>query len=244
MKPFILTSILLLSLSFTTNAQRPVAVIELFTSQGCSSCPPADKLLAQTMDDAKKNGQNIIALSFHVDYWNRLGWADPFSDAAYSERQSDYVEAMHLRSAYTPQMVVNGQYEFVGSNSKDLKAALEKALKSEPAAVFITLTATTNGEGAPQISYELNGDYAGCEVHFALVSLHETTAVARGENSGRELKNENVVRQFLTLSAQANGEANFKAAPLPRLGNMAIFGFVQHPDGRIVAAASATMRAD
>jgi hypothetical protein len=228
-------------ISITAIAQRPVAVIELFTSQGCSSCPPADKLLAQTISEAKKDGRNIIALSFHVDYWNRLGWADPFSDRAYSQRQSDYVEAMHLRSAYTPQMVVNGWDEFVGSNSKDLKAALEKALKDRPAAAFKTLGATAKGSQPPRLRYELEGDYVGCELHFALVSLTETTAVKRGENGGRELENANVVRQFITIPAQASGEVVFEADPLPFTANLGIIGYIQHPDGRIVGAAVAKM---
>ncbi|MBI1224448.1 MAG: DUF1223 domain-containing protein [Bacteroidetes bacterium] len=220
-------AIVLLGFSLNIYAQNPVAVIELFTSQGCSSCPSADKLLDQTISEAKKDGRNIIALSFHVDYWNRLGWADPFSDKAYSQRQSDYISTMHLRSAYTPQMVVNGEYEFVGSNNKDLKSALEKALNTEPIASFKTLKAIIKGNNAPHIKYELEGDFEGCNINFALVSLNEITSVKRGENGGRELKNENVVRQFITIPAKANGELNFENTPMPASENMAIVSYIQ-----------------
>ena len=110
---------------------EPIAVIELFTSQGCSSCPSADKLLAQTLSDAKRDNKLIIALSFHVDYWNRLGWTDPFSDKKYSQRQSDYASAMQLRSVYTPQMIVNGSTEFVGSNEKELKKYFRQHYKDK-----------------------------------------------------------------------------------------------------------------
>lgn len=223
--------------SFGVKAQQPIAVIELFTSQGCSSCPSADRLLAQTISDSKKNGQNIIALSFHVDYWNRLGWADPFSEEQYSQRQANYVEKMHLRSAYTPQMVVNGQYEFVGSNKSDLKKALEKALATKPTASFKSLKASFGNGDKLQMEYELEGDYAGCELHFALVSLHEKTSVKRGENGGKELENENVVRQFITRRANASGEIIFDKNSMPARDNLAIVAYVQHPDGRIIGGA-------
>ncbi len=87
-------------------AFEPVAVIELFTSQGCSSCPPADKLLSKTITEARSNNSKIFALSYHVDYWNRLGWADPFSDKKYSDRQSLYASVLNPGRVYTPQMVI------------------------------------------------------------------------------------------------------------------------------------------
>ena len=246
MKQLILFITVLVGFSIHANAQQPFAVIELFTSQGCSSCPPADKLLSQTIGEAKKDGRKIIALSFHVDYWNRLGWADPFSDKKYSQRQSDYVAAMGLRSAYTPQMVVNGTQEFVGSNSRDLEMALKNTLATKPTVSFKSLTATIKTGNPPQLKYELEGDFAGCEIHFALVSLNETTAVKRGENGGRDLKNENIVRQFITIPATASGELNFEKMPIPAAsGNLAIVGYVQHgEDSRIIGASFAVLGFD
>ena len=100
------------------SASKSIAVIELFTSQGCSSCPPADDLIGSY---AKQNDQSVICLSFNVDYWNRLGWKDVFSNAAYSQRQQQYAQVLHS-GVYTPQAVINGKYQFVGSDKKNIQA--------------------------------------------------------------------------------------------------------------------------
>src|SRR5258708_28691391 len=97
------------------SAQNPV-VIELFTSQGCSSCPAADKNLAEIIEKAEVNGQQVIGLSFHVDYWNYIGWKDPYSKAEFTERQRKYSAHMNSESVYTPQMIVNSEKEFIGSD--------------------------------------------------------------------------------------------------------------------------------
>src|ERR1700747_995744 len=93
---------------------RKAVVVELFTSEGCSSCPPADKLLINFREQHRNDGVEIIPLGFHVDYWNRLGWRDRFSSAAYSQRQEDYADRMKLGGPYTPQMVADGETQFVG----------------------------------------------------------------------------------------------------------------------------------
>src|SRR5687767_13376254 len=103
---------------------QPV-VVELFTSQGCSSCPPADALLRRIASDPDLRGR-VIPLAFHVDYWNHLGWRDPFSQRAWSQRQGDYIRAMKLESAYTPQIVINGKREMVGSSSGAVYRAIEE----------------------------------------------------------------------------------------------------------------------
>ena len=106
----------------TKNLENRVVVLELFTSQGCSSCPPADRLLGKYAND-----ENVIALSFHVDYWNRLGWKDPFSSAAYSRRQKDYAGLFKLNGVYTPQLVANGEKEMVGSNATKISNTIRTA---------------------------------------------------------------------------------------------------------------------
>src|SRR5438445_2521237 len=112
-----LPALFLFSLVKIASAQNPV-VIELFTSQGCSSCPVADKNLAEIIEKAETNGQQVYGLSFHVDYWNDIGWKDPYSKAEFTERQKKYASIRSFENIYTPQMIVNGETEFVGSDRK------------------------------------------------------------------------------------------------------------------------------
>src|SRR5437764_11128579 len=118
-------------------------VVELFTSQGCSSCPLADALIHDIVNDPAMRGR-VIPLAFHVDYWDSLGWRDPFSSKEWSERQVRYARTIHLSSAYTPQAVVNGTREFVGSSRAAMSAALEKASNEKPRGE-VTLTARREG---------------------------------------------------------------------------------------------------
>jgi len=222
------------------NTAQPFALIELFTSQGCSSCPAADKLLAQTIKKAKQNGSNIFALSFHVDYWNRLGWADPFSTSDFSQRQRDYAEQLNLSSVYTPQMIVNGNKEFVGSDESVLKEALKNSLANTPVVVFKSLTASLLNNAPPKINFSLDGNYPDCKINFALVSLSETTNIKRGENGGLTLTNENVVRQFISIPATATGQVYFKNSPMPAADNIAIVAYLQqNKDLKIIGATMA-----
>ena len=226
----------------TNGTFEPVAVIELFTSQGCSSCPPADALLAQTIADTKKSGKKIFALSFHVDYWNRLGWTDPFSNKDYSARQSNYVSTFALDGAYTPQMIVNGSEQFVGSENSSLATALTNALNTKAAINFKTLTANYNNDKTIKLQYALEGDVAGNTINFALVSLSETTIVKRGENGGRTLTNENVVRQLTTKKADSAGEVEFANTSGLAKDNISVVAFVQQEKGlKIIGAAKATI---
>jgi len=222
---------------------EPVSVIELFTSQGCSSCPPADKLLAETITEAKKDGKKIFALSFHVDYWNRLGWIDPFSDKKYSQRQSDYVSALNLNGAYTPQMIVNGTTQFVGSDKSSLSNALDKSFTTNAKANFKTLTAKSVEGKSIHLQYSLDGEFSNSKINFALVSLAETTIVKRGENGGRTLTNENIVRQFISTQATSSGEIDFALSPLPTKNNQTIIAYIQrNSDLKIVGAATAELK--
>ncbi|MEO5984379.1 MAG: DUF1223 domain-containing protein [Ferruginibacter sp.] len=222
----IVSSIIGISASKIKSQFRPIAVIELFTSQGCSSCPSADRLLSKTLADSRKNQQAVIALSFHVDYWNRLGWKDPYSEKEYSERQSSYASTFNLNSVYTPQVIVNGTKEFVGSNEVQLKAAIGHFLKVNPDAQFKSISAEVQNN-SPKVKFTLEGNYADCLVNFALVSLNETTPVKRGENEGEVLMSENIVRQFISVPATASGEIDLKPLPLPAINNRAIVAYIQ-----------------
>jgi len=221
----------------STAAFEPVAVIELFTSQGCSSCPPADRVLGQTIINAKNNKQKVFALSFHVDYWNRLGWTDPFSNPDFSARQTGYVSALKLNGAYTPQMIVNGQTEFTGSDERSLNLAISRALKIK-AGVNFTKLDTVSSPGSLHVRYALEGNFSGADIHCAVLSLHESTAVKKGENGGAILKNDNVVRQFNTANASASGELSFSNLPASLKENIAVIAYVQEKNnGRILGAA-------
>jgi hypothetical protein len=176
------------------------ALVELFTSEGCSSCPPADALLSEIR---KENHGPVYVLGFHVDYWNRLGWKDPFSNADYSRRQTKYAQAFRLESVYTPQMVVNGKTEFVGSDATRLRSAITNELKNAIGREARVEAVPSNGNTI-HVSYELDNP-GGVSLQIALVQLQAGSRVLAGENSGRSLDHVNVVRDFNTVSGARGG---------------------------------------
>lgn len=206
--------------------REPVAVVELFTSEGCSSCPSADHLLTETLAAAAKTNRNIIGLSFHVDYWDRLGWKDPFSNHAFTKRQYAYGEHFKLSGVYTPQEVVNGQQEFVGSNRARQSSLLETAL-SQPASAGVQLTVGSPSANIRSVSYKLDGDLANAVLHVALVSKVAVTNVPRGENAGRKLVHNNVVRDFRTVSASPEGSVTLTFPGGFDPANGAIVAYIQ-----------------
>jgi hypothetical protein len=192
-------------------AAKPFAIVELFTSEGCSSCPPADRLLSGMASEAERKGAAVFALSFHVDYWNSLGWADPFSRAEFSERQQRYSRALGS-GIYTPQMIVNGKNGFVGSREGLAREAVAAAL-AKPAETRIVLKPDTVGASAPaagngnlRLRYSVRGHGAGDLLNIALVETGLSVPVKRGENRGRTLKHANVVRAFGTVELDAGGD--------------------------------------
>ncbi len=178
-----------------TAAAPGFALVELFTSEGCSSCPPADRLLDALATEARKDGRRVHALAFHVDYWDYIGWKDPFGSPAHTARQRAYTHALGS-STYTPQMVVNGRREFVGSQGPKARAEVLRAV-GEPATVALTATADP-AEGGWTVTYETKGAPPGVQIHAALVQGGLSTKVPRGENAGRTLPHDNVVRAFAT----------------------------------------------
>ncbi len=219
------------------NSFEPITVLELFTSQGCSSCPSADKLLSQTIANASKTDKKIFALSFHVDYWNRLGWTDPFSSKQFSERQANYVEAFNLNGAYTPQMLVNGVKQFTGSDGKELSKNIEITQNTNAIVNFKILT-TTIANNTLKINYTLEGLYNNCDINFAIVTSKETTFIKRGENEGLTLINENVVRKFITKKAQQESNVDVDNVNLFAKNNTILVAYVQQQNGnKIIGAA-------
>ena len=185
-------------------AQNNPVVIELFTSQGCSSCPAADKNLAEILEEAEKAGQPVFGLSFHVDYWNYVGWKDPYSDAEYTMRQRAYSLFVHAATVYTPQMIVNGAAEFVGSDIKVSHDAVAQAL-TQKTEYPISLGAVEQRGGKIVVPYTLEKRPAGFTINAAIVERNLENDVPRGENAGRKLAHRNVVRSFVSKGAQKTG---------------------------------------
>jgi hypothetical protein len=190
-----------------------MAVVELFTSQGCSSCPPADRLLSKLAQDARYQGK-VIPLSFHVDYWNSIGWTDPFSSARWSDRQKAYAgRVFHSNRIYTPQVVVNGRAECVGNSEGEVLRRISDALAAEPAGrVSLALhPVTPDGHLRVKVGAKL-ARAAGAgdlDLWVAVYQSHLSTEVQAGENASRLLKNDRVVRRLekaCTLPAAAGAE--------------------------------------
>ena len=212
-----------------------VAVVELFTSEGCSSCPPADAALAELI--RQNAGGRVYALAFHVDYWDDLGWPDAFGRPEFTQRQRDYAHAFKLDSVYTPQAVVNGQAEFVGSNRGKLRDAVAAALKV-PVAGTLTVTAT-RADAVAKVDVVAAGLPAGTVLRAAMVQAGITSKVARGENGGKVLSHENVVRAFAsaTLTDQPKVSLSLSAPSTgwPKDGSIIVFA-QRSADGHVVAA--------
>jgi len=210
------------------------AVVELFTSEGCSSCPAADDLVSKIQ---KENNQDVFILSYHVDYWNRLGWKDEFSKAAFSERQKQYARSMALKGVYTPQIVVNGTIEFVGSNEERLRSSI----KNSQSKSSLSIT-TQNIDGGVKLSYS-GGSNKPMLLNIALVQPEAYTNVGRGENSGRKLHHVNIVRELKTINT--SDESGSIDMQIPKeLANLPLklIAFTQQKDDmKIVSVAAASV---
>jgi hypothetical protein len=178
-------------------AQRPAQVavlMELFTSEGCSSCPPADAVLQKVDGKYTDSGQLIVGVSEHVTYWNYLGWSDAFSAEAYTERQRAYGQRFHLDSIYTPQIVVNGEEQIVGSDSSALLRAIRKE-EQQPHVEIHIASASLSGSTL-SVDFPVSGTISGrgAEIYAILVEDTASSNVLRGENSGRTLSHASVAR--------------------------------------------------
>ena len=206
-------------------AERPI-VVELFTSEGCSSCPPADAFLAELA-----NRPDVLALSFHVDYWDRLGWKDPFSSAAATRRQQDYAALLGVGSVYTPQIVVDGHWQAVGSDRREVDRALAAA--SHPAMAVPVELKLASGRAR----VELGAGNAAGRVLLVGFDRRHSDRVRGGENDGRTLSHVDVVRGFVAIGRYDGKPGTIEAAvPWPAERVAAI---VQAEDGRILGAAIA-----
>lgn len=187
-------------------AGSPV-VVELFTSQGCSSCPPADAFLARLSERP-----GVIALAFHVDYWDYLGWQDSFASPAFSKRQRSYARAFGERMVYTPQIVVAGRRGLVGSREDEVEAAIAEAAASSPLA---KVTIALRGD-ALAVTVEAAGAVVQeAQVNLVLFDAPQVVEIGRGENSGRTMTYHNVVRSWMMLGSWSGARTEW-VVPLPQ----------------------------
>ncbi len=234
--------------------RRTPVIVELFTSEGCSSCPPADEVLARLERTQPVEGAEIIALGEHVDYWNYIGWSDPFSSPIFSERQGAYAEAFGRDGVYTPQMVVDGSAEFVGSNWNKAVTAIAQAARAPKADVQIMTARKKEGAVSLQVHVgNLPAVTAGETIDlFQVVTESDLSSnVLRGENAGRRLNHRTVVRQLsLIYSAEAKPGASFSAESTVALTkgwnteNLRAVAFAQERKSRRVIGAGTVKLAD
>lgn len=217
--------------------KKSFVLVELFTSEGCSSCPPVDKVLARLQNEQPVKDVEIVPLALHVDYWNNLGWKDEFSSADYSRRQSGYADEFKSDSIYTPQMVVDGQKEFVGSQYDTAIDSVKNAVKTKKADVDLTLE---NNQLKVNIA-----DLPKHDVSYVWLVITEDnlqTDVRRGENSGRKLSHTGVVREMRLLGNVTGKENNYSATAAIKLQpnwkkeNLNVVVFVQEQDSKGVFA--------
>lgn len=233
------------------DARRTPVVVELFTSEGCSSCPPADALLARLDETQPVAGAEVVALAQHVDYWNQLGWADPFSAHEFSERQGEYAARFGSQGVYTPQMVVDGGAEFPGGNSGRAFEAISRAAREPKAEVSLARAADQADAGdALRLSVRVerlpkltDGDTA--DVLLAVTESGLSSEVERGENAGRRLSHAGVVRRLTKIGQVGAATPPFAAEPLVALDkgwrrdNLRAVVFLQeHTSKRVIGAAT------
>jgi len=219
-------------------AETPV-VVELFTSEGCSSCPPADALLVDLSQKNPPSGVQLILLGEHVDYWNYIGWTDRFSSSAFSDRQGNYAKHLHLASVYTPQMVIDGHLQLVGNGAAEVYRNISLAA-AEPKPAQVSLQWEPQQKLKVAVRTPAN---AHPKILLAITEDGLSTAVGGGENGGRTLHHAAVVRQLRELGTVTNGQfdATVDAVLHPdwNPAKIKVAVLVQEPgNGRILGAAS------
>jgi hypothetical protein len=234
-------------------AVRTPVIVELFTSEGCSSCPPADILLAKLEQLQPVDGAEVIALEEHVDYWNHFGWADPFSSSEFTTRQHDYADVFYLNSMYTPEMVIDGSKELIGSHNRDVRITIAEAARQPKLEVKLeqNLPAKENELRFTLSTGKLNQQLKDrkVDIWIAVTERGLHSDVKRGENAGQNLHHAAVVRALREIgTAESGQETSFSGSailPLDRSWNrqnLRIVAFVQERSSKqIVGAASAAI---
>lgn len=213
-------------------------LVELFTSEGCSDCPPAEAFLRMLDSTQPVAGAQLIVIEEHVDYWDDLGWKDPFSSHSFTVRQQGYVERLRLASAYTPQMVVDGAYQFVGSDRRSAIKAFESDRSNEKVGVRIT---SKRVEG-DQVLLHVDADAAPVttDVLMAIATERAETHVQRGENGGRNLEHVAILRNLTSVGRAEKGQMFSKdvGVSMKTMGQSSrVVFFLQEPNqGKVLGA--------
>lgn len=227
-------------------SSRTPILVELFTSEGCSSCPPADDVLQQLDRQQPVAGAEIIVMSEHVDYWNSLGWRDPFSAELYTDRQNAYASSFGNGNIYTPQMVVDGQAEFIGNDLSEAIGAVAGAAHESKSAIAIQQISSDGASTRFRVQLETvpalaSGDSA--DVYLAIVENNLSSKVVRGENKGHLLSHVAVVRVLntvghLTPSRPFSAESTIRISNNWKRADLQVIAFVQTNRKRHIVALS------
>ena len=205
--------------------KKGFALLELYTSEGCSSCPPADELLGKIQNELKD--KNVYVLSYHVDYWDKQGWKDIFSNADFTKRQYDYAKYMEKDPIYTPQVIINGKIDYVGSQETSLRNGIKSAL-SKPVSTNLSLEASQNANSL-SVNYNVEGTSKNSRLLIAVVQKEAKSNVKRGENAHRVLSHYQIVRnlQSVDLNKAKKGTALVHLPKNYNAHDFEIIGFVQ-----------------
>lgn len=213
------------------------AVIELFSSEGCSSCPPAEAVMHQWLQKASKESLPVYIVELHVDYWDYLGWKDSFATHEYSQRQQDYGDYFKLNSIYTPQAIVNGKYEMVGSDEDKINNVISEELKI-PSSVLINCEAHKIANSQVEADYSITGNISGCVLHIALIESGLVTHVKKGENAGKTFTHDNVARVFKTVQLNSATGKIILETPHVNLGNAKLVCYLQNSSNMNITGAT------
>lgn len=234
--PFFL---ILFSNNFFVNAQENgFAVVELFTSEGCESCPTGDKILSQLAAEAKQNGKAIYCLEYHVDYWNKGGWKDPFSKNQFTFRQENYSRVLPNKEMYTPQLVINGQTELNANNLSLAKTAIDKAMKQEPV-LKVSMHIDSILRDTAYVSYTCSKQDKNYVLRIVLAENKLSSKVTGGQHAGKVLLHDAVVRILFSVNnPTAKGQAAIPLKEFKTDSNFSWTAFVQHKQTMKILGAS------
>jgi hypothetical protein len=233
--------IFLVSFAFSSKKSIPhpksggFALIELFSSEGCSSCPPAERFMNELLK--KDDSLNVYIIEFHVDYWDYLGWKDTLASNAYSQRQQNYGDQFKLSSIYTPQAIINGESEMVGSDKDKINGTIAAQLMKLPLdTILCKLAKVVNSK--LEVEYTVKGNISGCQLNFAVVESNLTTTIKKGENAHLTITHNNVARVFKSIKLNsASGDITLDI-PHINVSNSKLICFVQNTGNMNITVAN------